>query len=79
MKKGKPKMKPCPICGFDSIKVIYYGLPFNLCLDDECNCLFGFFDWLLDKIPFDGALMMYNCSYWTALYKWIFKKYDVED
>ena len=72
-------MKPCPMCESDSIKVLYYGLPFHLCSDDDCNCLFGFFDWLLDKIPFNGTLMMYSCSYWTVLYKLVFKKYDVED
>ncbi len=65
-------MKPCPLCGLASIKVIYYGLPHLLCEDDQCNCLFGFWSDLTHSLPFNGWLYAYTGSYLPALIKWLF-------
>lgn len=69
-------MKKCPLCNKDPVKVIYYGLPHYLCQDDECSCLYGFFDFITNRLPYNGWLYKYECSYWIALFMWLF---DVED
>jgi hypothetical protein len=68
-------MSKCPRCGSQSVKVIYFGLPFRLCVNEECSCLFGRFDGILERLPedfpIDGRFMMYEGSYVKALYRWL--------
>ena len=64
-------MKRCPLCDSKPIKVIYYGLPCNLCENEQCNCLFGFWDFITDYLPFNGVFYAYKGSYFKALINWI--------
>ena len=64
-------MKKCPLCNTNCMKVIYYGLPHYLCIDDNCNCLFGVWSNITQHLPFNGVLMKYEGSYWTALWHWL--------
>ncbi len=61
----------CPRCSTVGVKVIYYGLPHRLCDNDECVCLWGPFDWLTTKLPFNGFMLQYQGSYWSALWTWL--------
>jgi len=75
LKDKCPKYPKCPICGKDSIKVLYYALPYRLCKDKECSCLFSESSiraLLVEILPFNGIFMQYNCSYLRALYYYLF-------
>jgi len=61
----------CPLCSTESVKVVYYGLPHRLCGNDECNYLWGWFDWLTTRLPFNGVMMTYEAGYWRALWAWL--------
>ncbi len=63
--------KPCPLCGKQSVKVIYYGLPHRLCCDEACSCMFGFWFELTRYLPFNGFLMIYEGPYLPALWHWL--------
>lgn len=69
-------MKKCPICGIDSVRVIYYGLPHWLCGDEKCGCLFGFWLNLTGHLPFNGVYLEYTCGYWEALWYWLTNNED---
>jgi len=69
----------CPICGSDYEKVIYYGLPVKLCINGECNGLFGICTFVLYGLPFNGFFLAYKHSYWRALYEWLFHMHKWED
>ena len=61
----------CPLCNSDYMKVIYYGLPHKFCINDKCNCMFGFFERFTSFLSFNGFLFVYeNISYWRALLRW---------
>ena len=69
-------MTSCPICGADSQKVIYVGLPMRLCVNGECNGLFGVFASVAGWLPIatdDGefAFMAYDGWYVIALWRWL--------
>jgi hypothetical protein len=53
------------------MKVIYMGLPLRLCSDDLCNCVFGFWSWVMEVVPFNGIFMVYTSSYLPALWHWL--------
>lgn len=67
----------CPICGENSAKVIYFGLPMRLCDNEEDCHVFGFWSWILnffvitdedDQIRF----LVYDGWYIIALFVWLF-------
>jgi len=72
-------MKTCPQCGSESFKVIYYGLPHLFCKDESCNCMFGFWANVTQYLPFNGWLMIYNGSYWKALFNWLADGWGQDD
>lgn len=61
----------CPNCDAESMKVIYYGLPARLCRSDECRRLFGFWSFILERLPFNGRFLGYTGSYLPALWTWL--------
>jgi hypothetical protein len=69
----------CPICAGPVRKVIYYGLPLRLCEDEECSCLFGFWFWLVEHLPFNGWMMVYEGAYGPALWHWLTVPNDDDD
>ena len=69
--------KVCPLCHSGAIKVIYYGLPFNLCENEECSCLWGFWYFLVGYLPFNGYMFGYSGSYWSAFWCWLFQNKEV--
>lgn len=64
-------IKECPLCGSDPVKVIYYGLPMLLCTEDFCSCLYGFWSFVAEFLPFNGYFYTYEGSYIKALYRWL--------
>lgn len=36
------RVSRCPVCKSSSHKVIFYLLPMNMCVNEECNTVFGF-------------------------------------
>jgi len=64
-------MKNCPLCGAESDKVIYMGLPMRFCSDEYCNCLWGFWSWI-PIMWFNGVFMTYEGYYLPALMHWLF-------
>ncbi len=65
-------MGRCPQCNREDIfKVIYYGLPGKLCNNNSCNCLFGVWMNITYVLPFNGMFMVYEDSYWPALWTWL--------
>lgn len=70
----------CPKCRtqVDVEKVMYMGFPMYLCDDPECDyCVFGFWSWILEYVPFNGMFFFYQGSYLSGLWHWLFK--NVED
>lgn len=63
--------KKCPLCQSDSLKVIYYGLPVRFCVNQQCNCMFGFWFNFLGWLPFNGILFVYEGWYFPALFGWL--------
>ena len=68
-------MKPCPLCGRPMDKVIYFGLPGRFC--QSCNALTGVAAYAppVATETDDGpqfAFMLYEGSYWRALWHWLF-------
>lgn len=66
--------RKCPLCQNNSFKVIYYGLPVYFCKNENCNCMFGFWHFVTDYLPFNGILFVYEGSYLIALCKWLREK-----
>lgn len=64
----------CSLCGKESYKIIYYGIPAHFCKDEECNCMYGFWSFIFNHLPFTGWMYVYNDSYLKALYCWVFNK-----
>jgi hypothetical protein len=67
----------CPICDGETHKVIYMGLPGRLCFDGGCCCLTGLAAYAppVASETWDGpmfAFMIYDGSYWVALFRWLF-------
>ena len=71
MNEKLERFMKCPICKDNSYKVIYYGLPVHFCKNKECNCMFGFWFYITDFLPFNGFLFIYEGSYLIALYRWL--------
>lgn len=65
-------LKPCPLCGKEPYKIIYYGMPTYFCKNEDCNCLYGFWSFIYDRLPFNGMLYIYDDRYLKALYRWLF-------
>lgn len=65
------KLKPCPLCGKQPFKIIYFGLPAYFCQDEDCNCMYGFWTFILNQMPFNGMLFVYEGNYWSALWTWL--------
>lgn len=61
----------CPLCESDYVKVIYYGMPMRLCEKETCSCLFGFWSFIADHLPFNGFLYVYEGRYLPALWRWL--------
>lgn len=68
--------KPCAVCGSETDKVIYFGLPGRLCRRWTCGC----HDGAAACAPYvatetdDGpafAYFFYQGSYWLALWRWL--------
>ena len=64
-------MKKCPLCKGKTDKVIYYGLPVRFCQDEECSCMFGFWDLIVQYLPYNGVTMYYEGPYLLALWYWL--------
>jgi len=63
----------CPLCNRSTpYKVIYFGFPVLLCRNKYCNCLYGFWSFVIEHLPYNGYLMSYEGSYCLALYHWLF-------
>lgn len=69
-------MKKCPACGHESVKVLYAGIPFKLCNNEQCNTIFGLGSYLITLLPFNGMLVEYEGNYFEAL--WFFLTYEEE-
>ncbi len=64
----------CPDCGSDATKAIYFGIPLNLCLnEDECFLCWGAWSALMNYLPYNGYLMFYEGPYIKALWRWLTK------
>jgi hypothetical protein len=62
-------MKECPLCDSENIsKAIYAGWPLLFC--EDCNCIFGFFAWIMDILPFNGYFLLYEGPYLKGLIAW---------
>jgi hypothetical protein len=61
---------PCALCGSGMVKAIYAGLPLRLCLNEDCSHVSGWASVLLNALPFNGAFMFYEGSYFPALIEW---------
>lgn len=62
----------CPVCGADTVKVIYFGLPGRLCDDYQCGNLAGLASYA--PVVSDGEAfqyLAYEGSYWAALWHWL--------
>jgi len=70
--------KKCPLCKGDYDKVIYYGLPVKFCKNETCNCVFGFWTFITDHLPFNGVLFKYKTFYLYALFLWLIGEYDAD-
>ena len=68
------KMKKCPACGSESVKVLYAGIPARLCVNEECRTLWGIFSIVITWLPFNGWFFFYEGNYFTALFHWLFGK-----
>jgi hypothetical protein len=66
------------------LKVIYYGIPCLLCdaynrsSARECSVLVApwWADWFIADLPFNGEFMVYEGSYWSALWHWLTAQED---
>lgn len=72
----QPLSGSCPVCGSEYDKIIHGGLPMKLCKNENCSCIWGFWSWWLNIVPFTGWLIKYESSYWSALWFYLFG--DVE-
>lgn len=63
-------MLKCPECGQEAEKVIYAGIPANLCITPVCSTLWGFFSGLIVLLPFNGMFFVYEGNYFLALIDW---------
>lgn len=73
---SKPGQVACPLCGGDTHKMIYLGLPGRLCADEGCCCVSGLAAYappIASDTP-EGpafAFMIYEGSYLPALWHWL--------
>lgn len=65
------RMAECPICRREGQRVICYGLPMWLCSDERCSCVFGFWEWVTRRLPFNGMFFVYGGFYPSALFAWL--------
>lgn len=72
----------CTQCQHAGRRVIYLGLPMNLCSDVRCSCLWGFWSDVAMWLPvasYDAhdepmwAFMPYDDWYPQALWRWLTK------
>lgn len=70
-------MNTCPICSAPADKAIVYGFPMHFCSNRACNCLFGLFSFIVQYLPFNGYIFIYEGCYPMALFYWLFC--DVEE
>jgi hypothetical protein len=71
----------CPTCGdVDSVRVIYFGFPMWLCMDEECSTVWGFWSFMIDSFPMIGededgdpcwAFFVYEGNYLKGLWQWM--------
>jgi len=65
----------CPECGGPGTKVMYCGIPLKLCGDDDCACLWGFWQFLfVCLVPWNdgqGWVFIRYESYWTCLWDFL--------
>lgn len=64
-------MRKCPECGSESKKVIYAGIPANLCMGQDHH-LWGLLSFIITWLPFNGYVFIYEASYLKALWRWLF-------
>ena len=64
--------KPCPLCGKQSFRALYYGGRVWLCEDEDCSCMHGWWADLVAPLPFNGMFLRYpKGGYWRALWWWL--------
>lgn len=61
-------MTTCPECNAPLEKVIYAGLPGKICM--KCCMILGLASYAA-MILFTGRFMVYEGSYWRALWHWL--------
>jgi hypothetical protein len=62
-------MRRCPDCDEPLTKVIYAGLPGKMCF--SCSLFMGLASYIA-MLFFNGHLLVYEGSYWRALWHWLF-------
>jgi len=50
----------------------------KLCKNENCSCIWGFWSWWLNIVPFTGWLIKYESSYWSALWFYLFGNVEGE-
>lgn len=80
--ENKDNQTICPACHREALKVIHFGFPIYLCVNDGCNTVWGFWSRISVRMEmFFGFLnqsggfnfMVYSGSYWKALWVWLFQ------
>lgn len=77
-------MVTCIACrDASATKVLYYGLPFCLCMVEDCSTLWSRW-WLCDMLymyvlPYSFDFCLYEGSYWRALFYWLFYNNSIEE
>lgn len=59
----------CRACGAEFYKVLYAGFPMLLC--SKCDCVEGFWSFVLGYLPFNGEFFWYDEGYLRALWVWV--------
>jgi hypothetical protein len=69
VREWRRKRMLCPVCGERMSKVIYAGLPGKIC--GSCTIFMGMASYAA-MAAFTGHMMVYEGSYWVALWHWLF-------
>jgi hypothetical protein len=69
--KGHLLMQTCPVCHAQGQRAIYYGFPLWICVGEHMPVVWGFWAWPTALLPFNGWMMVYEGSYWSALLYWL--------
>lgn len=59
-------------CGAPALRVMSYGVPGRLCVDERCGACWGPVALAVQVLPFDGVFVAYPPGgYWAALWRWM--------